>query len=219
MSTISSVDFNTSSPLINNIQLNSDNLLSENISKILEEENTINTISDMGKQINKLYSFSKSTKNSRVIEGFNTSMFILRNQLTSQRAINFFRTAEQLTYGNAKTFTSLFSSVNALNKNGLAGVINNFMDAVNSIAEKIGADKLDSFLEKTDNLGSKLRKENSKNSEAIMFSFFNTVSQIANNSDKQQSEELLNEFLNGLESENTSTAIDNYIKNFRETNL
>ncbi len=222
MSTISSINSYDFTPLINNSQLYShSNLLSENISEILEQQSSLNTISEMGSQINKIYSFVKSTKNDNVIGGFKTSMFLLNNQLTGTRAIKFFKTAENLTVGNVETFASLFSSVDNLNKNGFTGVINNFMDTVNNISEKIGSDKLKNFLEITDKLSEKLGAENTNKASQIMFSFFNTANTLLKSSSisKENKNDLFNDLISKLSKKNTSTEIESYLKKFRENNI
>ncbi len=222
MSIISSINSYDFSPLINNSQLNSNsNLLSENISEILEQQSSLNTISKMGSQINKIYSFAKSTKNNNVINGFKTAMFLLNNQLTSSRAINFFKTAEYLTFGNAETFSSLFTSINKLNKNGLTGVINNFMDAVNNISEKLGGNELKNFLETTDKLTEKLGAEKNSKASQIMFRYFSTINNLlsSNSLSTENKEELLSNFLKEINNKESSVSVENYIKNFREKNL
>ncbi len=221
MSTVSSINSNNFSPLINNLTSNSsNNLLSENISQILEKESSISTISKMGEQINKIYSFAKSTKDEDTIEGFKTAMFILNSQMSSSRAINFFKTAENLTYTNAETFSNLFSTVNSLNKNNQTSTINSFIDAINTISDKFGTEDLNSFLEKTQKLSEKLGSEDRLNSDKTMFSYLNTVKDIVNSSkNTEENESLLNTFLQGVNTNSSISAIDQYIQNFRNQNL
>ena len=219
MSSISPVGFNQDlTNLFTSNTANSNN--SNNLLKVVSGESSLATISSMGQQINNLYSLVQSSGDKDVVNGFKTAMLSMGNDIGNMRSINFFNNVENMSYTNKEDVNKVFSTLNELNKNGLDGQVNHFIDTFNNTADKLGTDNMDNFLDTTKNLIEKTASDDRLSANSTMSSFLNTYNDILNSTDleKADKENLVKDFLKDLNSQETITSINQYVNDFRNQN-
>ncbi len=219
MSSITPVGFNQDLTNLFNIN-DSNSKNSNNMLNIVSGQSTLTTISSMGQQINNLYSLVKSSGNKDVEEGFKTAMLNIGQDIGNLRSINFFNNLESISQTDVKDFNKAFGTLNELHKNGLDGQINKFIDTFNNTVEKFGNENIGDFLDTTKNLIEKTATDDRIEANSTMFSYLNTYNDILNSTslNKEDKQALSSDFLKNLGNQETITAINQYINNFRNNN-
>ena len=219
MSSISPVGFNQDlTNIFTSNTYNSQN--SNNLLNIVSGESALATISSMGRQINNLYSLVKSSGDKDVEAGFKTAMLAIGQDVGNMRSVKFFENAENISYTDKKNFNKIFSTLNELNKNGLDGEVNQFIDTLNNTVDKLGKEKVGDFLDATKKLVEKTAGEDRLKANSTMFSYLNTYNDILNSTklEKGEKEALAKDFLENLGKQETVASINQYMGNFKNNN-
>jgi hypothetical protein len=216
MSSISPVGFNQD--LTNLFSTNTNN--SNNLLNVISGESTLTTISSMGQQINNLYSLVQSSGDKDVINGFKTAMLSMGNDIGNMRSVNFFNNMENMSYTDKKDFNKTFSTLNELNKNGLDGQVNHFIDTFNNAVDKFGTKNTGDFLDTTKSLIEKTANDDRLKANSTLSSYLDTYNSILNStqSDKTEKENLAENFLKNIGEQETITAVNQYITEFKNNN-
>ena len=219
MSSISPVGFNQD--LTNLFSTNTNNTNnSNNLLNVISGESTLTTISSMGQQINNLYSLVQSSGDKDVINGFKTAMLSMGNDIGNMRSVNFFNNMENMSYTDKKDFNKTFSTLNELNKNGLDGQVNHFIDTFNNAVDKFGTKNMGDFLDTTKSLIEKTANDDRLKVNSTLSSYLDTYNSILNStqSDKIEKENLAENFLKNIGEQETITAVNQYITEFKNNN-
>ncbi len=219
MSSISPIGFNQDiTNFFNSRSASSTN--SNNLLNIVSGETSLATISSMGQQINNLYSLVQSSGDKDAINGFKTAMLSMGSDMGNMRSVNFFNNMENMSYTDKKNFNKVFSTLNELNKNSLDGQVNNFIDTFNNAVDKFGTKDMGDFLDTMKNLIEKTAGGDRLKANSTLFSFLNTYNDILNseNLKKNDKETIASKFLKDIDSRETITSINQYIKDFKSNN-